>query len=569
MRYRLNDYSIIFRNVRGLWHLITAVVAASILFAYFSVLIPLYIGDAVNSMKEKNFMGIYHFSILILFVSALVSFFIFIIDYYSNKVSQRFIYNLRREQFEKVMDRNYEYFMQNHPGDTLSKFTMDMETLRRLINMTLSNFFSVTFLIIVAAIDLTRLYYGFTLIFFAVIIPVILLTVKLQRSQRPYWRGLRSKYGYMNDRLNQNIAGNRVVRSFNAEDSEINKFNSITDDYYGDYKNIAAIRSFYVPLSLFLISMATGFIIIYGGYRSVYYNLSIGSIIAAVNVFAIVLRPVRFYGRYISFYENGRASLERINSMDYTPEKDLYSIKNINSYDIKIVNLSYNINGRTLLKNINMDMPEGSKIMIMGFTGSGKTTLANIISGLYKNYDGHVYLGGNELREINDKILRNTIGIISQDITLFSGTIKFNITLGMEYTDDEIKNAARIAGIDDFIESLPDKYGALIGERGINLSGGQKERIAIARVVIKNPKIIIFDDSTANLDVYTEHEIIESLKNYIIDKTAIIISNKISALSLADFVIIMKDGAVIDHGPRDYVEKNSPIMAQFYESQEV
>ncbi|EQB73440.1 MAG: hypothetical protein AMDU4_FER2C00073G0086 [Ferroplasma sp. Type II] len=546
--YVVNRYSIIFRNIRSVWYLIIAVIASSLAYAYLRLLVPLYIGDSVNYLVSKNYIIILHFALLIFAVTVVSSLFDFIIDYYSNKASQKFVYNLRKNEFGRLLSKNYEYFNNNSTGNILSKFTMDIETLRRLVNMSLSNLFSVTFLIIIAGIDLTRLYYGFTIIFFIVIAPIIYFTFLMQRKQRKFWRSLRDKYGKMNNILNQNIIGNRVVRSFTAEEEEIEKFDYSTDSYFDDYKGIAGVRSLYNPLLTLLLSLAIGFVLIYGGIKSIDSVISVGSVIAAVNIFTLVLRPVRFYGRYISFYENGMASLDRINSINSDGCDEKGTLAPPIKGNINLENLGYKSNNSTILKNIKMDIHAGDKVAIVGETGSGKTTLVNVISGLYKNYTGHAYLDGTELREINDELIREKIGIVSQDAILFSGTIRYNITMGKDYPEEQIRAAAKLSMLDDFIDSLPSGYDTPVGERGITLSGGQKQRMAIARVIIRNPQIIIFDDSTSNLDADTETKFLSTIEGFISGKTTIIISHKLSSVMLAEKAYVLEKGAIMEYG---------------------
>jgi ABC-type multidrug transport system fused ATPase/permease subunit len=560
----LNRYSVIFRNIKSVWYLILTVIIASLLYAYLRLLVPLYIGDAVDSLVLKNYIIILHFALLIFGITVVSSIFDFVIDYYSNKASQKFVYNLRKNEFERLLSKNYEYFNTNSTGNILSKFTMDIETLRRLVNMSLSNLFSVTFLIIIAGIDLTRLYYGFTIIFFIVIAPVIYFTFSMQRKQRKFWRSLRDKYGKMTNILNQNIVGNRVVRSFTAEEEEIGKFNDSTDSYFDDYKGIAGVRSLYNPLLTLMLSLAVGFILIYGGIESIDSIIPVGSVIAAVNIFTLVLGPVRFYGRYISFYENGMASLDRINLINNEGFDHKGTLKPSIEGNIWLENLGYKNNGNIILKNINMKIDAGDRIAIVGETGSGKTTLVNIISGLYKNYNGHAYLDGSELKEIDDKLIREKIGIVSQDSTLFSGTIRYNITMGKEYPEDEIKAAARLSMLDDFIESLPLKYDTPVGERGITLSGGQKQRLAIARIIIRNPQVIIFDDSTSNLDADTETRFLSTIEKFITGKTTIIISHKLSSVMLAEKAYVLEKGTIMEYGYiKDLIKQNGAFSDIF------
>jgi ABC-type bacteriocin/lantibiotic exporters, contain an N-terminal double-glycine peptidase domain len=211
-----------------------------------------------------------------------------------------------------------------------------------------------------------------------------------------------------------------------------------------------------------------------------------------------------------------------------------------------------------------MDIAPGERVAIVGETGAGKTTLVNIISGLYKNYTGHAYLDGTELKEIDDKLIREKIGIVSQDAILFSGTIRYNITMGKDYTDDQVRNAAKLSMLDDFIDSLPSGYDTPVGERGITLSGGQKQRMAIARIIIRNPQIIIFDDSTSNLDADTETRFLNTIHGFIAGKTTIIISHKISSVMLAERAYVIEKGRVTEYGYiKDLIKSNGSFSDIF------
>lgn len=534
------QYKLIYDLLRDRWYLIIMVLISGILSSYLTILVPVFIGDAIDSVPR--YYKIFDYIILILIVSSLSSLFGFILEYYSSKTGNIFARRIRDMSFKRVLSNSYDKLENQDSGDLLSRITMDVDASRRFVTISISNLFSTTALLFIALYELTRIYYLFSIIFLIVMVPTIYLTFKMQRMQRGYWRSLRKKYGNMNSKIGENISGMRVVRSFNAEDFEIKSFKDKTQDYFSDYVGIAAVRSFYTPLLAAIISISIGFIIITSGISSAA-GIPIGSIVAAINIFTLVLRPVRFYGRYISFYENGMASLERLSEIDYSNEN--YSKKEPTGYDIIIENLSFFRNNKKIINNISLNIHENEHIALTGGTASGKTTFLNLISGLYKNYDGSIRLGGIEIRDISPGLLRRIIGIIPQNPFIFSGSIFYNIDFGRGYSLSQVINAARLAKIDDFIETLPDKYNTVIGEHGINLSGGQRQRIALARALIGDPKILVMDDFTSSLDIVTEEELINDIRPLLDGKTVVISGYKKKTLELADDVYYMSNGALL------------------------
>ena len=535
-----NQYKLIYEALHDKWYLIILVFLSSIISSYLAVLVPVFIGDAIDVMPVYH--KILYYILLIITVSAISSVFGFILEYYSSKTGNIFAKRVRDTIFKNIFSNSYDYLEGQDPGDLLSRITMDVDAARRFVTISISNLLSTTALLLIAVYELTKIYYVFSIIFVIVMIPTVYITFLMQRMQRVYWRSLRGKYGKMNSKINENITGMRVVRSFNAQDFETGNFKDKTSDYFSDYLGIATVRSVYVPLLTAIVSIAIGFIIISSGISSAA-GIPIGSIVAAINIFTLVLRPVRFYGRYISFYENGMASLERISGIRYN--NDDYSQNVPSNYNIEIKNLSFTRNNKKIIENVSLKINENEHIAITGGTASGKTTLLNLIAGLYKNYNGSIKLGGIEINKIKPEILRKIIGVIPQNPFIFSGSIFYNIDFGRGYKMTDIINAAKLAKIYDFIEGLPDKYNTLIGENGINLSGGQRQRIVLARALLGNPKIMIMDDFTSSLDIVTEEELINDIKPLLSEKTVIIVGYKKKTLELADTVYSMSNGNIL------------------------
>jgi len=507
--------------------------------------VPIYFGDAVNSVEATDFSTAEYFVILILVVSGISAVAQFVVNYGSQYLSQRYAYELRKNVFRHLLSKKFRYFENQTSGNLLSRSTMDIEATRNFVLNVLSQLIPTIFLILIA------FYFLFTLspvysLFFVFVVPVLIyLGIVVQKKQRGHWRNIRDAYGIMNERLQENITGQRVVRGFLGEDSEVNRFTQTTDSYFQEYNIVAKLRGKYNNLMPLMISVAATGVILYGGYTSLITGSEIGNLAAAVNIFNLMTSPVSFIGRLIVFSENARAGIDRIDTIIDGKDEEVISaeIKSPLNAPAEVNSLAFSRGSKVILNEMTFSIKKGEFVAITGTTGSGKSTLINMLPRLYDPDKGSISYNGVVYDNFTLPEIRERIGVVPQEISLLSGSIRENIAFGNRaFSDEEVMEAAKIAHIDDFIDSLPDKYDTIVGERGITLSGGQKQRVAIARAVIMRPEILIFDDATSSLDAETELEIFTSIREKLRSTSVVIISLKETGLMFADRVLVVDNG---------------------------
>ncbi len=537
------------RYLKGKRWILYSVICISIITAGTRLLIPVLIGDAVSSVQSLNFKRLEYFAILILFISAISGFFQFFVNYGSQYISQLYAYGMRNNIFEHLMKKKFLFFENQTSGDLLSRSTMDVEGTRVFIMNATNQLLPTLFMILFSLIFLFILDPLYALIFLVTVPVLILIGVTFQRKQRVHWRRIRSYYGNMNEELQENIVGNRVVRGFSIEGEETTKFNSTTKSYFDEYMIVARIRGFHNNLMPLTISIAATAILLYGGYVSIINASQVGNLVAAVNIFSIMTFPISSLGRLIVFSENARASIQRINMvLSDEMQEDIQSTRRSkHSGDLLINNISFTRGKRQIFSGVNLRISQGEIVGITGKTASGKSAFVNLLPRFYEPDTGSILIGGRDVSSIPLSELRRTIALVPQEITLLSGTILENITLSdTSLSLEAVVKAARIAVIDKFIESLPDKYDTRVGERGITLSGGQRQRVAIARAIVSEPKILILDDATSSVDPETELEILKRIRKELSGTTVLIVTHRKSAIKFADRILRIQNGSVED-----------------------
>ena len=536
---------------------LAVVLAAGFLSTFARLLIPIYIGDAVSSIELRNISGVIGFAFLIIYVSIISGVLNFVVGYGSQYLSQKYAYNLRNNVVNHLVRKKFHYFETKTSGDLLSRCTMDIQATRNFILATLSQLLPTLFMIGIALYLLITLNIYYAMIFLVTVPVLIYLGMVFQKKQRTHWRSIRNYYGSMSEKLQENIVGQRVVRGFSAQNQEEEKFTDTTNDYYGEYMDVAYLRGTYNNLMPLTVSAAASAILIFGGYTDVITGISVGGLVAAINIFSLITAPVSSLGRLIVFSENARAGIGRINEV-IGPDDEEYIEKSGGKFpkgSLGFNSVNFSRSGRKILRNISLQINPGEFFGLTGSTGAGKTSMVNLITRYYDPDSGDITIGGVNIKNIPLSLLRTSVRVVPQEISLLSGTIRDNIAFGdREAPIETIKKAASIAMISDFIEGLPDGYETLVGERGITLSGGQRQRVAIARAVVTVPEILILDDATSSVDPETELEIFKNIKREFPEIITVIVTHRESALKFSD-----KMGK-IDHGTLEEVSDMNEVL---------
>jgi ABC-type multidrug transport system fused ATPase/permease subunit len=580
-KVRLENYLRLASYGKKYWPTVTLMVASVVFLTLFRVLVPVLTGDAVTEILGSNSLQrVLVIALEIVGVSALASVCQFALGYGGQYLGQKIIYDMRNKIFKTIQGQSFSFHDRNQTGQLMARATGDVEAVRRFLSFGSAQLLGNIFLMAGVLITIVFLSVELTIIV-AVILPILLyISWKFSQTQAPFWKRSRQDYGEINAVLQENISGMRIVRSFSTEQKEIKKFEEKNDAYRDDLVGAAVIRSFYTPLLTLVVSLAIGAVYLFGGYQSSIASVSslgvlVGNVVAAGLLVGQLQGPVRFLGQLILLFQNGMAGFERILEITDS-DVEITDRPNATELDrgevrgnISFQNVSFGYGKETLiLKGINLEINSGEIVALLGASGSGKTTLANLVPRFYDVTSGRVLIDGIDIRDIKLKSLRSNVGIVSQDIFLFSATIRDNIKYGKPDASDElVAAAARIANADEFIDRFPQKYDTLVGERGVTLSGGQKQRIAIARTLITDPKILILDDSLSSVDVETEFAVQDALKAVVAERTTIIITQRLSTLRLAKRILVFQDGVIAEDGTHATLLAKNGLYAQLYESQ--
>jgi len=505
-------------------------------------------------------------------LTVVVGLFSFIQRYTNTHFSEKVVYDIRNDVFVSLQTQSFAFYDKTHTGQLLSRVTTDMDRIRRFLG------FALTFLMNSIILLVATLYTMFSIntmltLFLLPIMPCIFATFySFGKKIRPLFTRMREQYGSLTSVLHEAIAGIRVVRAFAQEGFERKKFASKNDRYFKTALASAKIRAFYIPLVGFLIGLGTIIIFWYGGFEVIMGTLTIGALVAFNAYLAMIVMPMRFFGMFVSGYHLTMAAGDRIfrvidAEMEIKEKPDALTLPKLKGH-VKFENVSFSYEKRRpILKNVTFEAKLGEPVALLGATGSGKSTIIRLIPRFYDVHSGKITVDGYDVRDVKLKSLREQIGIVAQETFLFDMTIKENIAYGkQEAKMDEIVAAARAASAHEFISALPRGYDSRIGERGVTLSAGQRQRIAIARALLMNPRILILDDSTSSVDVETEYEIQQALQALLKNRTAFVITQRVSTIRNADKIIVLEKGEIVEEGTHETLMAKKGAYYQIYQT---
>lgn len=515
---------------------------------------------------------------LILLAMALASLFCgFVAGKFAAEASCGFAKNLRHDLYYKVQDFSFADIDRFSTSSLVTRLTTDVTNVQNSYQMIIRIAIRTPMLLIFSFVFSFRISWKISLIFLAAMPVIGVALFIMMKVVMPFFRKIFRKYDNMNESVQENVQAIRVVKSFVREEHEKEKFDKVSSSVKKDFTKAERILALCWPIMMICIYTVISFIVFYGSKTIITTNstgLTTGDLSALINYAIQALMSMMMLSMVIVMITMSAESANRIKEVLVT-EPSLKSpengIKTVDNGDITFENVSFKYSEKAeknALENINLSIKSGETIGILGGTGSSKTTLVQLIPRLYDVSEGRLLVGDRDVRDYDLETLRDAVSMVLQKNVLFSGTIKENIRWGnKDASDEEIERVCRLACADDFIESFPDKYDTYIEQGGTNVSGGQKQRLCIARALIKKPKILILDDSTSAVDTKTDAKIRKAFREEIPDTTKIIIAQRVASVEDADKIIVMDGGRIADAGTHGELMERCEEYRSVYESQ--
>ncbi len=494
----------------------------------------------------------------------------------SAKASAGFARNLRHDIFYKIQDYSFTNIDKFSVSSLVTRLTTDVGNVQ-ISFMMLIRIAVRAPLMLIFSIIMAYIMGGALATTFVVIIPVLVFGLLLiAKKAMPAFRRVFKKYDRLNESIEENVRAMRVVKGFAREDFEKDKFSDAAEDIRGDFTHAERMVAFNTPLMQFCVYFNMVFVMALGSYLIVGHKSSIGvGQLSAMLTYGmqILINLMMISMVYVMLTMSAESMKRIVEVLDEKPsikepENPVFEVKD-GSVDFENVGFKYSKHARLYtLNNVNLHINSGATVGVLGGTGSSKSTLVQFIPRLYDISEGSVKVGGVDVRDYDKKTLRDSVAMVLQKNLLFSGTIAENLRWGNENaTDEELVEACRLACADEFINTFPDGYNTYVEQGGTNVSGGQKQRLCIARALLKKPKILILDDSTSAVDTKTDAKIRESFKKYIPETTKIIIAQRVSSIQDADMIIVMENGKIVNVGNHEELLKSSEIYREVYEQQ--
>lgn len=548
--------------------------SCAFLIAAIDLAFPLIARQFINDIIPNGKLRIFYIFIIALLILAVVRAVLnYIIDYWGHIVGTRMERDMRRELFEHLQTLSFDYFDNVKTGHLMSRIVNDLREISELAHHGPEDLFISLIMLIGSFIILTTIEWRLTLIIYS-FLPLLIWYATLKRKKMTAaFRSVRKRIANVNAQLENSISGIRVAKSFTNEEYEIEKFDEGNREFNRSrefaYKAMAEFFAgiFFLSNILNIITLSVGGFFVYRGY------INTGDLVAYLLYINFFLQPIRKLTNFTQQFQNGMTGFERFVEImkvkaSIVDKEDAVTLKEVKG-KIEFKNVAFKYSEeKFVLSNINLIINPGETMALVGPSGGGKTTLCQLIPRFYEVTKGEILIDGINIKDIKIKSLRENIGMVQQDIFLFTGTIKENILYGKPGAKDaEVIKAAKNANIHDFILSLPERYDSYIGEKGIKLSGGQKQRISLARAFLKNPAILILDEATSALDSEAEIIIQQALEKLTMGRTVLVIAHRLSTIKNANQIVVLTDEGIKEKGNHDELITRDGLYAKLYNAQ--
>lgn len=512
-------------------------------------------------------------AVLLILIYLCIAGFNFFVNYYGHIMGVRIEADIREDLFKHLQKLSFKYYDNNRTGKIMSKMLNDLFEITELAHHGPEDIFISIVMFLGSAIVLFSIEWRLTLLILLLLPIITWFAITRRTKMQSAFTEVRSKVADVNANLENSISGIRVVQSFTNEDYEASKFHEGNNFFkQAKRKSYHAMATFMSGMG-FLTNFANALVIIAGGYFVALGSIEMTELVVFLLYINLILQPVQRLTNFTQQFEQGMSGFKRfVEVMD--TEVDIYDAPNAVDLtnvrgEIKFTNVTFHYNDEEkVLSNISLTIPSGKTVALVGPSGGGKTTLCQLIPRFYDVLDGSITVDNVDVRDISVASLRKSIGMVAQDVFLFTGTIRENILYGdTTATDEDVILAAKRANVHDFIMSCPDKYETYIGEKGVRLSGGQKQRISIARAFLKNPPIIILDEATSALDNQTELKVQNSLNELAKGRTTLVIAHRLSTIKNADEIIVLTEEGVKEHGTHQELLSLNGVYTDLYNAQ--
>jgi len=547
------------------------VLLGSIITVIYPLLVGIVVDEVISKQRLELLIPVLGLMIGTTFIRTIIVYFYRIL---CEHISQKSIYQIRGDLYQKLHNLDFEYFNQNKVGDIMTRMTGDIDIIRHFIAYVTYVLMDNVLLFSLAIIMLVRINWMLTLSLLCLVPIIGYLATKMSKEVRPTFMKIRESFSSLNSMVQENISGNRVVKAFAKEDYEIEKFTQHNRDFKEKNIDSARVWAKYLPPLDSLASLLNVFVIFIGGLFVINGQMTIGNLIVFNSYLWMLNMPMRMAGWLINDVQRCIASTEKIKELLETTPKVQNETKPLQkelkgSIEFQNVDFYFEDDKDTLiLQDISFKASPGQCIAILGETGAGKSTLVNLICRFYDASRGRVLIDGKDIRQWDIKTLRSSIATVMQEIFLFSDTVEGNIAFGEPNANfDQIKDSALRADAHHFITKMEEGYETIVGERGVGLSGGQKQRISLARALLKDPAILILDDTTSAVDMETEFKIQKELEKIAQNKTTFIIAHRISSVKHADLILVLDKGKIIERGNHEELLKKKNYYYDIYQQQ--